>query len=123
VSAEIVKARLVASLAAAGVQLGEYTLPGGSKTPAIFIGEPPKGTTAHGLEVLTSLNPQQKAPDAFQFVGYIEAYPIRLVNRDLVDLEAATNAIAQSFWPFDEDPVLFPESPQTYEQVTFSVTL
>ena len=122
-SAEIVKARLIASLAAAGVVLGEYTLPGGSKTPAIRIGEPPKGTTATGLEVLIALNPRQTAPEAFQFVGYIEAYPIRLVNRDHVDLEAATNAIAKEFWPFEEDPVLLPESPQTYEQVTFSVTL
>lgn len=100
-----------------------YTLPGGSETPAIYIGEPPEGTTATGLEVLITLNPRQKAPDAFQFLGYIESWPIRLVNRDHVDLEAATNAIAKAFWPFDEDPVLLPESPQTYEQVTFSVTL
>jgi len=122
-SALEVRTRVEAALLAAGVPLGTYTLPGGQPTPAISVGDPPQGTTATGLEVLISRNPQQRAPDAFQFVGYIEAYPIRLVNRDHVDLEAATNAIAQEFWPFDEDPVLLPESPQTYEQVTFSVTL
>lgn len=121
--AETVKDRLLAALAEGEVELGEYRLPKGSVAPAIYVGEPPEGTTATGLEVLIARNPRQVAPEAFQFLGYIEVWPVRLINRGHQDLEAATNAIAQAFWPFEENPVLLPEGPETFEQVTFSVTL
>jgi len=107
---------------AAGVQLGTYALPGGQDTPAISVGDPPRGTTVKGLEVIIARNPQRKVTDTFQFTGYIEAWPVRLVNHDHADLEAALNALAQVFWPFDEGPALLLESPDTYEQVTLSIT-
>jgi len=75
-----------------------------------------------GLEVIIARNPQRKVTDTFQFTGYIEAWPVRLVNHDHADLEAALNALAQVFWPFDEGPALLLESPDTYEQVTLSIT-
>lgn len=122
-SAGEVREKVEAALAAADIELGTYHLPGGETTPALWVGNPPEGTTAEGLEVQINPNPKQVSIDAFTFVGMPRAYLVRLANwDDLPDiLKDATNAIAQALWPFEDEPRLVPALPPTPELVLFSV--
>lgn len=119
-SALAIRQAVEAALAAGGIEVGTYRLPDGEETPAVYLGNPPEGTTASGLEVLIALNPQRQTIDAFIPLG-IRDYPVRLVNWDgLPDvLEDATNAILRRFRMFGDEPALVPADP---EQVTFSLT-
>ncbi|MBZ9753005.1 hypothetical protein K7W42_19385 [Deinococcus sp. HMF7604] len=119
---EALRSQLEAAFTAAGVALGLATV-NGVPVAALNIGDWPEGTTVTGLEVLVSRTPQQREVDAFAFLGFVPSYTIRLINwSGAEDLEAATNAIAEVFWPLAEEPRLIPESPQNPEQVTLAVT-
>jgi len=122
-SAGELKEKAEAALEAAGIVLGTYHLPGGESIPASYVGNPPEGTTAEGLELQINPNPKQLSIDAFVFVGMPRAYLVRLVNWDALPdiLEDATNAIARALWPFEDDPRLIPAVGDTPEQVLFSV--
>lgn len=103
---------------------GTAILPGGQTTPAITVGDWPEGTTVTGLEVLIGSTPRQRAIDAFEFLGYVEVWTVRLVNwQNAVNLEDAANAVAAEFWPLDADPQVIPENSLVPEQVVLSVVL
>ncbi|KQR40747.1 hypothetical protein [Deinococcus sp. Leaf326] len=104
------------ALAEAEIEVGTYRLPDGEETPAVYLGNPPEGTTARGLEVVVSPTPKKLGIEAFKYPGMPTAYPVRLVNWDgLPDvLEDAINAIAGYFWPFEETPKSVPVEPEQY---------
>ena len=115
--------RIEQALADAEVELGIYRFEGGAKAPAFYMGDPPEGTTVEGLEVLMSPNPKRTSVDAFEYLGAPLSYPVRLINHaDQPDvLEHATNALAEAFWPFDDEPALLPATINYPEQATFSL--
>lgn len=115
-SALAIRRRVERALAEGGIEVGTYRLPDGTETPAVYVGNPPEGTTATGLEVQISPNPKKLGIEAFKYPGMPSAYPVRLLNwAGLPDvLEEATNAIAGYFWPFDETPRLVPVDPEQY---------
>ncbi|GAA5513645.1 hypothetical protein Dcar01_02389 [Deinococcus carri] len=121
-SALAIRRGVEAALAEAGVQVGTYRFPDGQEAPAIRVGDPPEGTTVTGLEVLISPNPKRQNIEAFIPLG-IQSYSVRLLNRAALPdvLEEATNAIAQRFWPFDDEPRRLDASSAMPEQVGFSL--
>lgn len=115
--------RLLAALAADDIPLGTATLPGGATAPALVIGTWEDGTTVQGLEVIVARTPNQQSLDAFEFVGFLSAHTVRLINwSGTEDLEAATNAIAAEFWPLDQDPRVIEQTDRNPEQVVFAIT-
>lgn len=115
--------RIRAALAEAGVPLGVATFREGHTRDALNVGDWPEGTTVTGLEVIVAANPKQQTVPAFSFLGFQNSFPVRLINQSgEEDLEAATNAIAEIFWPLAEDPRLLEESRDYPEQVTLAVT-
>lgn len=103
--------------------LGTYTLPGGEVVPALSLGDPPEGTTVQGLECLIATNPKPITPDMFGIPDLPRAYPVRLVNHDGGPdaLQDATNALAQVFWPFWDEPRLQEATADMPEQSTMSL--
>ncbi|WP_339096191.1 hypothetical protein WDJ50_02560 [Deinococcus sp. VB142] len=103
--------------------LGTYTLPSGDSVPALWLGDPPEGTTVSGLECLISPNPRRDTVEAFQYLGAPLAYPIRLVNNaaEADALDIAVNVLAAHFWPFWDDPVLLQATADIPEQTTLSL--
>lgn len=117
------RARVIAALNAENIPLGTAVV-GGIDTPALVIGDWPEGTTVRGLEVVISATPTQETIPAFEFVGFLRAYPVRLINwSGQENLEDASNALAAAFWPLAEDPALIRESADYPEQVTLSLTV
>lgn len=118
----LMRQRIESTLTAAGL-LGTYTLPGGETVPALSLGDPPEGTTVDGLECLIATNPKPITPEMFGIPDLPRAYPVRLVNHaDAADvIQDATNALAQAFWPFWDDPVLLEATADIPEQATMSL--
>ena len=116
------RAQIEEALAFGGVELGTYTYPGGATAPAICVGDPPAGTSAEGLEVLIARNPDRTTLPGFEFVGFIEEWPVRFINWGNADLEAAANALASAFHPLAQDPQILPASPDYPEQLTLKIT-
>lgn len=117
-------ARMVAeALQAGGVEIGEATIPGGGKVPAINVGMWQTGTVVKGLEVKITPNPKLSTPVGFQFLGYRRSWGVRFINNashpDI--LERAAVAVAERFFPFDADPEVIEESPETCEQMTLAI--
>lgn len=120
--AELLRERLERAFQTADVPLGTATFQNGSITPALNVGDWPDGTTVTGLEVIVARTPTLQSIDAFAFLGLVPSYTLRLINwSGTEDLEAATNAIAEEFWPLAEEPRLLPETPRTPEQLTLAV--
>ena len=117
-----IRDQVALALAAGGVTVGTYTFQGGQTAPAISVKDVPQGTSVTGLEVLIARNPDRKMLRGFEFLGFIEEWPVRLINWGNVDLEDACNAIAEVFHPLAEDPSLLPASPDYPEQCTLKLT-
>ena len=116
------RAQIEEALAAGGVELGTYTYPGNATAPAICVGDPPEGTSVTGLEVLIARNPDRITLPGFEFVGFIEEWPVRFINWGNADLEEAVNALAVAFHPLAQDPQILPASPDYPEQLTLKIT-
>lgn len=110
------------ALATGGVSVGTYTHPGGQTSPAISVGDPEAGTEVSGLEVLIARNAERKTLSGFEFLGFIEEWPVKLINWDNADLEDAANAVAAAFHPLADDPKLLPASPDYPEQLFLRIT-
>ncbi|GAA4015554.1 hypothetical protein GCM10022631_29580 [Deinococcus rubellus] len=110
------------ALAAGGVSVGTYTHPGGQTSAAISVGDPEAGTEASGLEVLIARNPDRKILSGFEFLGFVEEWPVKFINWDNADLEDAANAIAAVFHPLADDPKILPASPDDPEQLFLKLT-
>ncbi|MGY2892752.1 hypothetical protein [Deinococcus sp. UYEF24] len=116
------RAQVEEALASEGVEVGTYTYLGGGTSPAICVGDPPEGTSVTGLEVLIARNPDRSTLPGFEFIGFIEEWPIRFINWGNADLEAAANALAVAFHPLAQDPQILPASPDYPEQLTLKIT-
>jgi hypothetical protein len=120
--ANILRAQVEAAFEASQVQIGVYTFPGGQTSPAICVGDPPEGTSVTGLEVLIARNPDRTTLPGFEFIGFIEEWPVRFINWGNADLEDAANALALAFHPLAQDPQILPASPDYPEQLTLKIT-
>jgi hypothetical protein len=116
------RAQVEEALASSGVDVGTYTYPGGATAPAIYVGDPPEGTSVTGLEVLIARNPDRSTLPGFEFIGFIEEWPVRFINWGNADLEEAANALAVAFYPLAQDPQILPASPDYPEQLTLKIT-
>lgn len=121
-SALTIRTQIAQALAAGEIQVGTARFQTGDETPAINVGDWPEGTTVQGLEVLIADTPKMVQLNASAYLGSIANWPVRIVNwNGAADLEAVVNAIAETFFPFGEDPRVLEASPDYPEQVTFTV--
>ncbi|KQR33121.1 hypothetical protein [Deinococcus sp. Leaf326] len=112
------RARVEAALT--GVQLGEYRFPGGQTAPALYVGDPPKGTTASGLEVLIYPTPKPRIISTFGGGINLKSWQVRIVNHDDGDLDGAMDAMGDAFDNMPT-PQLIPEAGDIAEQMLFSI--
>lgn len=85
------------ALADAGIELGTHHWPGENATPALYVGEPPDGVTAEGLEVLIPSTPEMTVITTFAGPITIDHYPIRAVAHDGRSLKPVWAALATAF--------------------------
>jgi len=122
VSALTIRTQINEALATGGIVIGTARFQTGDETPAINVGDWPEGTTVAGLEVLIASTPKPVQLDTSAYLGSIPNWPVRIVNwSGTADLEDVVNAIAETFFPFGEDPRVLEASPDYPEQVTFTV--
>lgn len=128
--AKVVKARILAALEAARVEIGTAQrykggAPVGDPVPAITVRDWPEGITVKGLEVIIAPNPKLKTVPGFEFLGWWRTWPVKFINRagqsDI--LERAANAVASALWPLDDEPVIIPESRDFPEQIILGVNV
>lgn len=102
-------AELRAALAALlTTQLGTYTRPSGSTTPAIWVGDPPSDWVASGVEVRIDPAPEyaNEALHAHTLVAH--ETPVRVVAHGSGDAAAVVDRICQRFET--SNPVFVPPS-------------
>lgn len=113
--------RVENALVDAGVKVGTYTLPGGLTTPALYVGDPPQGTTATGLEVMILPNPRPRIVSTFGGGINVKSWEIRVVEHtDDADLDGALDALAEAFGPIPT-PQLIPEAGDIAEQAIVTI--
>lgn len=116
--------------ALADVVLGVYTLPNGESTPAVYVGDPPEGTTVSGLEVMIYPTPKPRIVNTFGGNLNIKSWQVRVINHPYPpgvpvpeggnDLDAAIDAITDAF-PGMPTPQLIEEAGDIAEQVLLTV--
>ncbi|GAA3995221.1 hypothetical protein GCM10022631_01730 [Deinococcus rubellus] len=111
---------LLATLADHGVSLGTYHVPELGDQPALWVGDPPEGTTIDsGLEVLIGNTKRPELVSTFGGNVKLEYWQLRIVNHGDGDLEGAMDAVDDAFSP--ETPKYIPEVGDIAEQVLFSI--
>lgn len=114
------RARVERVLAEANITPGTYSVPDLGPTPALWVGEPPEGTTLEaGLEVLIGETPQTQVISTFGGSIKLQSWALRLVNHGGADLEGAVDAIIDAFNP--PTPRFIDEVADIAEQVLFSI--
>lgn len=90
--------RVERALADAGVQLGTYHTQALGDVPALYVGDPPEGTTVDGLEVMIYPQPHSTVVSTFGGSIQVKRWRVRLIRHDAAaDLEGATDALVEAF--------------------------
>ena len=114
------RTRVLDTLTSAGVDLGTYHVPDVGATPAIWVGDPPEGTTiASGLEVLVGVSRKPTYISTFGGNVALKNWTLRIVNHGGGDLDAAMDAIDWAFSP--GTPQFIDEVGDIAEQVVFTI--
>lgn len=108
-------------MADAGVQVGVYHTREMGDIPALYVGDPPKGTTVDGLEITIH---QSSKPRIISTLGgniVFKDWLVRVIKHDRkADIDAAVQAIAAAFDPVPT-PQFIPEAGDIAEQVLFTI--
>lgn len=78
-------------------QLGTYTRPDGSTTPAIHVGDPQSDWSASGLEVRIEPLPEVRVTRAHAAVGLTRDFHLYLIPRDSTHAQAALERLVQAY--------------------------
>lgn len=93
-----VRQRVEQVLRDAGVKLGTYHTQEHGDRPALWVGDPPSGTTVDGLEVVIYPQPHSRVVSTFGGSIQVKRWRVRLIKHDrAADLEAATDALVDAF--------------------------
>lgn len=126
VAAREVRTGVRNALLAGGVKIGTARLPNGTMVEALVMGDFPEGTTASGLEIQISEEPELTPMGGFEHLGFQRVWTVRVIDwksgdHETDQLEQAANALVAVYHPFESGPDILPASPDYPEQMVIGI--